>query len=72
MPAPLVALALADSLPRGTDTPDTLLEAMHYSLMAGGKRLRPTLVLLAAEACGGDPRDALPAACAVEMGTPNP
>ena len=65
--APLVAAALADSLPRGTDTPDTLREAMHYSLMAGGKRLRPTLVLLAAEACGAAPQDALPAACAVEM-----
>ena len=65
--APLVAAALADSLPRGTDTPDALREAMRYSLMAGGKRLRPTLVLLAAEACGAAPRDALPAACAVEM-----
>ena len=65
--APLVAAALADSLPPGIDTPDELREAMHYSLMAGGKRLRPTLVLLAAEACGANPQDALPAACAVEM-----
>ena len=44
-----------------------LLEAMRYSLMAGGKRLRPNLCLAAAEAVGGDAEDALPAACALEM-----
>ncbi|MFO7906857.1 MAG: polyprenyl synthetase family protein [Planctomycetota bacterium] len=47
--------------------PETLREAMRHSLLGAGKRLRPMLVLLAAEACGG-PRDgALSAACAVEM-----
>ena len=40
---------------------------MRYSLLAPGKRLRPMLVLLAAEACGGTIEAALPAACAVEM-----
>jgi geranylgeranyl diphosphate synthase type II len=40
---------------------------MRYSLLAPGKRLRPILVLLAAEACGADPEAAMPAACAVEM-----
>src|SRR5256714_756243 len=40
---------------------------MCYSLLAPGKRLRPLLVLLAAEACGGSDVSALPAACAVEM-----
>jgi geranylgeranyl diphosphate synthase type II len=40
---------------------------MGYSLLAGGKRLRPVLVLLACEACDGDVEAALPAACAVEM-----
>lgn len=40
---------------------------MRYSLLAPGKRLRPRLVLLAAEACGGSIENALPAACAVEM-----
>ena len=60
--------ALAEALPSDPDTPPDLLEAMRYSLMAGGKRLRPILVFLAAEACGADPRDAMPAACAVEMG----
>ena len=44
-----------------------LLEAMHYSLTAGGKRLRPVLVLAFCAACGGDVRTALPIACAVEM-----
>src|SRR5437588_12119418 len=40
---------------------------MRYSLLAPGKRLRPLLVILASEACGGRDRDAVPAACAVEM-----
>jgi geranylgeranyl diphosphate synthase type II len=47
--------------------PATLLEAMEYSLLAPGKRLRPALVIMSAEACGGTANDALPAACAVEM-----
>jgi geranylgeranyl diphosphate synthase type II len=47
--------------------PESLREAMRYSLLAPGKRLRPLLVLLACEACGGNESDALPAACAVEM-----
>lgn len=42
-------------------------EAMAYSLSAGGKRLRPMLVLLACEACGGEVEAAMPAACAIEM-----
>lgn len=46
---------------------DGLLQAMEYSLMAGGKRIRPMLVMEFCRACGGDPIDALPAACAVEM-----
>lgn len=41
-------------------------EAMRYSLTAGGKRLRPILVLCAAEICGGRAKDVLPAACALE------
>ena len=47
--------------------PPSLAEAMRYSLLAPCKRLRPMLVLLAAEACGGDQQAAMPAACAVEM-----
>jgi geranylgeranyl diphosphate synthase type II len=49
------------------DTPPRLAEAIRHSLLAPGKRLRPTLVLMAAQACGCDPGAALPAACAVEM-----
>lgn len=44
-----------------------LLEAMRYSLLAGGKRIRPVLVLSFCEACGGDMKNALPAACSLEM-----
>jgi len=47
--------------------PSELAEATRYALLAPGKRLRPRLVLLAAEACGGLLDDALPAASAVEM-----
>jgi geranylgeranyl diphosphate synthase type II len=47
--------------------PAELAEAIRYALLAPGKRLRPRLVLLAAEACGGTMDGALPAACAVEM-----
>ena len=46
---------------------DGLLESMDYSLTAGGKRLRPALVLEFCRVCGGDVEAALPVACAVEM-----
>ena len=46
---------------------DGLLEAMDYSLMAGGKRIRPVLVLEFCRICGGDADAALPVACAAEM-----
>jgi len=49
------------------DAPDALLQAMTYSLLAPGKRLRPLLAILACEASGGSIDAALPAACAVEM-----
>jgi len=48
-------------------TPTRLWEAMAYSVLAGGKRLRPIIVLLSAEACGGEVEAAMPAACAVEL-----
>jgi len=51
----------------GGGCPTALREAIRYSLLAPGKRLRPMLVLLAAEACGGSIDRAMPAACAVEM-----
>ncbi len=46
---------------------ETINKAMRYSLMAGGKRIRPVLCLAAAEAVDGKPEDALTAACAMEM-----
>ena len=47
--------------------PPRLKEAVRYSLLQGGKRLRPILTLAAAEMAGGDPAPAIPAACALEM-----
>lgn len=44
-----------------------LQEAMEYSLLAGGKRIRPILTLETCRLCGGDPEKALPFACGVEM-----
>jgi geranylgeranyl diphosphate synthase type II len=63
----LVEAALAKHLDACTAAPTTLREAMAYSLLAGGKRLRPILALAACEAVGGKPEEALDAACAVEM-----
>lgn len=54
-------------LERSPEIPSTLKDAMTYSLLAGGKRLRPVLVLAACEALGGNEEKALPVACAVEM-----
>ena len=45
----------------------TLTDSMDYSLMAGGKRIRPILVLEFCRLCGGDTEKALPVACAIEM-----
>ena len=46
---------------------DRLQEAMRYSLLAGGKRIRPVLALAFCEALGGERRRALPLACALEL-----
>ncbi len=61
-----VSEALKDYVPQLGNYASRLTKAMHYSLMAGGKRLRPILLLAGAEAVGGEPRDYLPAACALE------
>ena len=47
--------------------PQKIYESMRYSLMAGGKRLRPILCLAACELLGGDTAAAMPTACAMEM-----
>ena len=62
----VIDAALTHELSR-TNWPDSLKTAVEYSLMANGKRLRPMLVLLANEVCGGAQKDAIPAACAIEM-----
>jgi geranylgeranyl pyrophosphate synthase len=49
------------------DDPGRLRDGMHYAATGPGKRLRPALVLAAAEACGGTRAAALPAASAIEM-----
>jgi len=59
--------AMRDHLDGLRDLPPTLRQAMAYSLFAGGKRLRPALVMGAAEIIGDDDIPALPAACAIEM-----
>ncbi|HXV18720.1 MAG TPA: polyprenyl synthetase family protein, partial [Candidatus Omnitrophota bacterium] len=59
--------ALSSYLPPKTEHPARLHEAMRYAVLNGGKRLRPILVLAACEAVGGDIRDAMPAACAIEL-----
>ncbi len=48
-------------------SPSVLYEAMRYSLFAGGKRIRPILALASYEACGGDPKDIIPYASALEL-----
>jgi geranylgeranyl diphosphate synthase type II len=63
----LVEATLDRVLPGPPGCPDLVAKAMHYSLLAGGKRLRPILCLASAEAVGGDRLMALPAACAIEL-----
>jgi len=62
-----VDAALTRWLPPQTESPPVIHEAMRYSVFAGGKRLRPILVLAACEAVGGRADDALPAAAALEL-----
>jgi geranylgeranyl diphosphate synthase type II len=62
----LVEEALDRCLPPVTETPGRLHEAIRYSMLAPGKRLRPILVLASAEAVGGKPETVLPTACALE------
>jgi geranylgeranyl diphosphate synthase, type II len=62
---PLVETALDTAVRPGY--PDTIYTAMRYSLLAGGKRLRPILCLASCEAIGGNLELAMPTACALEM-----
>ena len=62
-----VDAALPSFLPAVPDCPDVLSGAMKYSLLGGGKRLRPILCLAACDAVGGHHRLVMPTACAIEM-----
>lgn len=59
--------ALVSYLPAKDCLQKDVIEAMEYSLLAGGKRIRPTLTLEFCRVCGGDVQAAMPFACAVEM-----
>jgi len=63
----LVDADLARRLAPPADDPGRLVEAMSYAATGPGKRLRPAVVIAAAEACGGTREAALPAASAIEM-----
>jgi geranylgeranyl diphosphate synthase type II len=56
-----------DRYSASSDATTIISEAMRYSLLLPGKRIRPLLLLLAADTCGGSLTKAMPAACAVEM-----
>lgn len=62
----LVDTALTTYLDQLTNVPPRLVEAMRYSLLAGGKRIRPILVMAGAAAVGGDEQHVMPCACALE------
>ena len=58
--------AICGYLPEETSYPESIHKSMLYSVLAGGKRLRPILVIAAAEAVGGNRQDILPFAVAAE------
>lgn len=64
---PMIEEALKTYLPRENCLQKELCSAMEYSLLAGGKRIRPILTLEFCRVCGGELEAALPFACAVEM-----
>ncbi len=65
--AALVEESLEILLPGTNAYPPLIHQAMRYSVMGGGKRLRPVLVMAGAEAVGGKAEDVLTAACAFEL-----
>ena len=67
MLAGMVDTRLAQLLPGTQELPRELVEAMRYSCLAPGKRIRPVLAIASCVACGGTKEAAIDAACAVEM-----
>lgn len=63
----LIDLSLERYLSEKRNYPDSLFKSMHYSVMAGGKRIRPVLAIAASETLGGDQIQVMPLACALEM-----
>ncbi len=63
----IVEEALQRYLAPGGDIPAQIYKAVHYSVFAGGKRIRPVLCLAAVEAVGGNLAPAMPIACALEF-----
>ena len=63
----MIEMSLSAQLASLGHIPEILFESMDYSLSAGGKRLRPVLLLAACDTLGGDLTNALPFACALEM-----
>src|SRR5207245_10106211 len=67
----LVDAALDGFLPREDTPPPSVHRAMRYSVLAGGKRLRPILVIAGAELVGAQATRVMPAACAPGMSHPD-
>ena len=63
----LIDAALDSYMPGENEYPREIHKAMRYSVFSGGKRVRPILVLAACEACGGNIKEAMAPACAIEM-----
>jgi geranylgeranyl diphosphate synthase, type II len=63
----MIEKALDGYFPADKHQPANLYRALRYSLLSGGKRIRPLLTLASAEAVGGRPTAVLPFACALEM-----
>ena len=63
----LIDQELERALPKGGEAPPVVLEAMRYCVLSGGKRFRPLLCLASCAAVGAPPRQALSAACALEL-----
>lgn len=63
----MIEQAIDEVLPISDVPFRTVLEAMNYSLAGGGKRIRAVMILAFHELCGGNPKDVLPFACAIEM-----
>ncbi len=63
----MVDAALAGILPPEDRPPASVHRAMRYSVLAGGKRLRPILVIAGAEVVGGRPESVMETACALEL-----